>query len=77
MLPFTISKGQRGNMVPIGFIINDYLDGLDEPKFVLSYFLTYLMNPHHGKTNSKMKYHDLARNHNITPLWMLKKNHCG
>ncbi len=23
------------------------------------------MNPHHGKTNSKMKYHNLALNHNI------------
>jgi hypothetical protein len=45
MLPFTISKGQRGNIVPIGFIINDYLDGLDEPKFVLNYFFNISNEP--------------------------------
>jgi hypothetical protein len=45
MLPFTISKGQRGNIVPIGFIINDYLDDLDEPKKILSYFLNIFSEP--------------------------------
>jgi hypothetical protein len=73
MMPFTISKGQRGNIVPIGFIINDYLNYLDEPKFVFSYFYNIFSDPHHGKTNSKMKYHNIALNHNITPLWMLHK----
>jgi hypothetical protein len=45
MLPFTISKGQRGNIVPINFIINDYLDYLDEPKFVFRYFNNIFSEP--------------------------------
>jgi hypothetical protein len=45
MLPFIVSKGQRGNIVPIGFIINDYLDYLDEPKFALVLFLNIFSEP--------------------------------
>jgi hypothetical protein len=45
MLPFTISKGQRGNIVPIGFMITNYLDYLDEPKFVLSFFFNMFSEP--------------------------------
>jgi len=45
MLPFTISKGQRGNIVLIGFIITDYLDYLDERKFVLSFFFNMFSEP--------------------------------